>query len=1034
MSTTLPIETLPEPAAAADAHAEADALFEEEARALAESPPRRPGATYRLQLHKGFRFDDATAAADYLADLGITDLYLSPHLDARPGSTHGYDVFDHARINPEIGDEAAHARLVAKLAERGMGRVLDIVPNHMGVAGRNRYWLDMLENGPQAPAARFFDVDWHPVKEELEGRVLLPILEDQYGKVLESGLFALEREGGSFFIRYRDFRLPLYPRSYATVLGARLGELPPAREDAPGDQVREYLSIWDSARDLPEQEVEEPEQVARKLREKEVIKRRIDRLCAESPRLRDFLDGNIALFRGTPGDPRSFDRMHALLEEQVYRLAYWRVAAEEINYRRFFDINELAGLRTEDPEVFRAIHVLIFRWIARGGVTGLRIDHPDGLADPLGYFRDLQETIFLDACRRRLEARGQGTRWPELAERVRARFREAVEAEPSSAVARYFPVVVEKILSRGEDLPTSWPVDGTVGYGYLNALNGLFVDPAAAEAIDTAYAEFTGDREPFADVLYRAKSLICRASLASEVNMLARQLNRVSEHDRRSRDFTLNDLRKALIEAIACFPVYRTYLRPGQPVVPRDRDYIEQAVARARRRNPTVDATVFTFLQEALLMQHPEGETDEARRMRDAFAVRFQQTTGPVQAKGLEDTSFYRQVKLAALNEVGGDPTRFGTSPSAFHAVNAYRLNQWPGSLGTTATHDTKRGEDTRLRIDAITELVDEWRTRLVRWSRWNARKKARINDADAPDAREEYLFYQVLLGAWPFEAGEDSLPEGFVERLQQYMNKAIREAKVHTSWTDTDPTYGDAVAKFVGEVLAGPDAGPFLKDFAPFARRVARVGVVHSLSQTLIKLASPGVPDIYQGCELWDLSLVDPDNRRPVDYGLRRRLLDQVRGRLAAGTPRAELARDLFAAPEDGAIKLYLTWTALGHRRDHPALYAQGNYRPLEADGDRKAHLVAFARHREGRSVVAVAPRLVAGLMGDDAATPPIGRATWGETRLLAPDIAAIPRRWRDLLTDSIVEVEDVDGRPTLAVADVLRVLPVALLVDEAS
>lgn len=1010
----------------------AESLLEAESRALAGSPPGRPASTYRLQVHAGFRLADVEAVADYLHDLGVTDLYLSPHLDARPGSTHGYDVFDHGRLNREVGTDEEYDRLNARLAALGLGRVLDIVPNHMGIGGPNRYWMDVLETGPQAPSARFFDIDWDPVKEELEGRVLLPVLEDQYGVVLERGLLRLEREGGAFFIRYHDHRFPLSPRSYALILERRDDEL--ERRFGHNDpDAMEYRSIRDSARNLAPRAELDPARVAPKLREKEVIKRRIGRLCGENPGICRFLDESLALFRGVPGDPRSFDLLHQLLEEQVYRLAYWRVAAEEINYRRFFDINELAGLRTEDPVVFDRVHDLILCWVARGGVTGLRIDHPDGLADPKGYFQRLQESLLLLSCEARAGAEGVGRGdWPAAAEEIRRRYRALAESEPGSPLARRFPVVAEKILSRGEDLPDDWPIDGTVGYEYLNALNGLFVDPSASESIEATYAEFTGDREPFPEVLYRAKQLITRASMSSEINMLARRLNRVSERDRRSRDFTLNNLRVALREVIACFPIYRTYVRPGEPVSARDRGYVEAAVARARRRNPQIDASLFAFLQRALLLELPEGLDAGDREQFETFVLKFQQTTGPVQAKGLEDTSFYRQVKLASLNEVGGDPTRFGTSPSAFHALNAQRLGRWPGSLSTTATHDTKRGEDTRIRIDVLSELADEWRTRLARWSRWNARKKVEFNEAPAPDAREEYLLYQTLVGAWPFGGPDDGVPPGFTERIQQYMLKAAREAKLNTSWTDPDPAYGEILTRFVAEVLESPDAGPFLNDFLPFQRRIARVGVVHSLSQALLKLASPGVPDTYQGCELWDFSLVDPDNRRPVDYAHRRELLGQIRERLRLGTSRLDLARALFAEPEDGAIKLYLIWTVLNHRRSLLNLYEQGTYRPLDCEGDLKSNVVAFGRYREGRTAIAVAPRLVAHLMGDEGRVAPLGRDAWGETRLLLPDAPGLPRRWRDLLTDRLLELEDADGRPALAVGDLFEVVPVAMLVDE--
>lgn len=1010
----------------------ADSILDAELQALADTPLRRPSSTYRLQLHGGFRMPDVTAIVDYLHELGISDLYLSPHLDARPGSTHGYDVFDHGRLNDEIGTAEQYQELNARLAELGMERVLDIVPNHMGIGGFNQLWLDVLESGPQAPSARFFDIDWRPVKEELEDRLLLPILEDQYGLVLERGLLRVERQGGAFFIRYHDTKLPLAPRTYALILQQR-GDVLEERFGHNDEHVMEYRSIRDSARNLPARTVEDPALVEPKLREKEVIKRRIQRLCEESPALCQFIDENTQLFQGKPGDPRSFDLLHELLEGQIYRLAHWRVAAEEINYRRFFDINDLAGLRTEDPVVFDHVHELIFRWVAAGGVSALRIDHPDGLADPAGYFRRLQESLLLIASRKRFEqGGGDEVLWPAVSERIRDRYQTMAEAEPASPLARRFPIIVEKILTKGEDLPEDWTIDGTVGYEYLNALNGLFVDPNSTDAIEEAYIEFTDDRKPFTEVLYESKSLICRSSMASEINMLARQLNRVSERDRRSRDFTLNNLRVALREVIACFPIYRTYVRPGIPVSSRDQNYIEAAVARARRRNPSIDASLFAFLQQALLLEHPEGTSPEDRALRESFVLKFQQTTGPVQAKGLEDTAFYRQTKLASLNEVGGDPSRFGYSPQAFHAMNAQRLSRWPGTLSTTATHDNKRGEDTRIRINVLSELAEEWQTRLARWSRWNARKKVEFDGSLAPDACEEYLLYQTLIGAWPFNSPDDAIPEGFTERIQEYVLKAAREAKRNTSWTDPDPTYGKLLTQFVTEILESPDAGPFLNDILPFQRRIARIGIVHSLSQTLLKLASPGIPDVYQGCELWDLHLVDPDNRRPVDYELRRSLLRQIEDRLNSGTSRLDLTRELFASPEDGAIKLYLIWTVLNHRRSDSALYEQGGYRPIEADGDLKGQIVSFARYREGRTTIAVAPRLVAPLMGEDALTSPLGQAIWGETHLLLPDIPSLPRHWRDLLTDTVHELQDAEGQPTLSVSDLFQAAPLAMLVGE--
>ena len=1012
-----PPTDLPDPAAVADA------LFQS---IVSEPPPRRPASTYRVQMHAGFTFNDLTAAVDYLNTLGISDVYLSPFLKAKPGSTHGYDVFDHGRINPEIGDEASHQHLIETLQAAGMGRLLDVVPNHMGINGPNPFWLDVLECGAISPSARFFDIDWYPVKAELENRVLLPILEDQYGKVLESGKLRLERVGGSLYIHYYDTRLPLAPRSYALVLGHRLPEL--QSRFAPDDpRLQEYISIWSVAHRLPGRFSHDPEDIDQTLREKEVIKRRLERLCREAPEICEFLDETLRDFAGNPDDPGSYDPMHELLEAQVYRLAYWRTAADEINYRRFFDINDLAGLRTEDPSVFDESHRLILRWVGEGGVTGLRIDHPDGLADPLGYFQRLQERVLLQEALRRHLASGSQVNWRPIRDALTRLHRERLDADPS--YARRYPIVVEKILSRGETLPAEWPVDGTVGYEYLNTINGLFIDPSASESIDATYAEFTGDRRPFADILYESKRTILTVALASELNVLARQLNRVSENDRRSRDFTLYELRRALREVIASFQVYRTYIRPGDPVSQRDVNYVDQAIARARHRDPSLDASVFAFVRESLLLEHPPASSEKAKRLREAFVVRFQQITGPAQAKGLEDTAFYRHYPLASRNEVGADPSRFGISPATFHAANAERLKDWPGTLGPTATHDTKRGEDTRLRIDALGEVPDDWKTHLARWSRWNSRFKSTRGDAPVPDTSEEYLLYQTLLGAWPLDALDDAPPEEFVNRIQLYMSKSLREAKRNTSWTDRDTGYVDAVSKFVADILTGPESGPFLKDFIPFQRRLARAAMIHSLSQTLLKVLSPGIPDVYQGTELWDLSLVDPDNRRPVDYDRRRSILTDIRRRLDSGESRASLASSLLASPNDGAIKLYTLWTALNERRARPDLYATGAYRPLEFEGARKSHLVGFSRYLPnlGGSLLIV-PRLVNRLTDPDRL--PLGPDTWTDTLVHLPPASDIPR-YRNLLTDELHEPTPGDT-PSLPISTLLQTFPAALLIPD--
>ncbi len=996
----------------------ADALF----RAEIENQPERPGATYRLQLHKDFKLDDVSAILDDLHAIGITDVYLSPFLSSKPGSTHGYDVFDHRRINPEVGDREAHERLVQELAKRGMRRVLDIVPNHMGVAGLNPYWQDVLETGAQSRSARYFDIDWHSEDKELDGRVLLPILEDAYGKVLEAGKLMLEREGGRLVIRYHDLLLPLDPRSYSLILGARANVLR-ERFDAEDEDVQEYRSIASSSRCLPRRDNMSVEAIDHVQTEKDVIKRRLHRLLDESPRIRDFLDETIAELAGTPGGPRSFDALHKVLEAQVYRLAFWRIAAENINYRRFFDINDLAGIRTEDIRVFEETHARIIQWVGEGGVSALRIDHPDGLADPTGYFRRLQERLFLRACYLRFQSEGHDVDWRPVGRKLREMFRQVIEERPMSPEARRFPIVAEKILSRGEALPSNWTIDGTVGYEFLNALNGLYVRPESRDAIRAIYSEFTGDAESIERVLHESKALIAGSSLASEVNLLARRLSRIAASDRNSRDFTKRDLRRAIRATLATFPIYRTYIQPGQPVSEADARTIRSALIRARRRNRSIDPGVFDFLHDLLLRNFPEGLSEEDIARRDAFVSRFQQTTGPVQAKGLEDTTFYRSVALTSINEVGGDPKRFGNDPEFFHRLNLHRLDQWPGSFSTTATHDTKRGEDVRARINVLSELPEDWNMHLQIWRGIaGSAKVERPGGSPIPDAREEYLFYQTLLGAWPFDAPAEVSPEGLVERIQQYLTKAIREAKLNATWTDEDSTYTDGVNQFVGNMLEGETSKVFLPAFRPFQERIARVGLVNSLSQTLLKLASPGVPDIYQGSDLWDLRLVDPDNRQPVDYEFRHNLRTRIEDRIASAPSREQVVAELRDQPADGGIKLLVIAEMLKHRRENAALYQQDDYLPVEAEGDRAGSVIGFLRRHEARATLTLAARLVAGMMGPDGTISPTGEAWSGTRASLAGELAG--RRWTDLLTGRVVtDVTDL--------AEVFRVLPIAHLVS---
>ena len=925
-------------------------LLDEVAAELASA--RQPVAAYRVQLHQGFDFDAAAAIARYLKDLGITDLYTSPMLQAAPGSMHGYDVIDHTRLNTELGGAAGYERLVARLRENGVGHLLDIVPNHMGLGSGNLLWLDLLENGPSAHAARFFDVEWHPVKEELADKVLVPVLGDRYGAVLERGEIKLELAEGAFRVRYYDQLFPVNPRSYGQILGYRIEALEKS------EALDELRSILFELENMPSRREQDPGRQEERRREKEVVKRRVAALCAGSPRMRAHLEETVRAFNGTAGNARSFDLLDKLLDAQAYRLAHWRVSSEEINYRRFFDINSLAAIRMEDEQVFEHAHRLPLQLLAEGKLSGLRIDHPDGLALPRRYFRLLQDAHILQRARARVEAAGLD--WGE----IEPALREELLRSKDPRLERPLYVVAEKILARTEALPGDWAVAGTTGYDFLNALNGIFVARENEEKLQKIYYRFIHGEIDFAELVYQKKKLILYTAMAAEMNLLARQLNRISEDNRWTRDFTLYSLRAALIELIACFPVYRTYLEEPGHVEERDRRYVLQAVAGAKRRNPADNASIYDFIADILLQKFAAYVEASERPAQHAFALKLQQVLGPVMAKGLEDTAFYVYNRLVSLNEVGGEPEHFGTTVEAFHQQNAQRAEKWPRSLLTTATHDTKRGEDIRTRIDALSELPDDWRKTAILFARRTEDLRREVDGRWAPDRNEQMLLLQTLVGMWPngtqFPAPEELA--SLRDRLQQYIFKAAKEAKVNTSWIQEDQRWEEALRGYVEGVFALPERHPLWKKLLPFARRIAEIGMHNSLSQVLLKLASPGVPDIYQGNELWDFALVDPDNRRPVDFALRQKQLDELR---ESALTRAELARDLYEHWEDGRIKLLVTHAGLQARKAAPGLFAGGGYAPLEVQGPRAAHLCAFARTAEGGQLaIAVAPRMVAGLL----------------------------------------------------------------------
>ncbi len=848
--------------------------------------PRR--ATYRVQLHRGFTFDDAAAVTDYLQRLGVSHLYTSPILQAAPGSTHGYDVVDHSRVNDELGGEAGRRRLRDALADRGLGHLLDIVPNHMAVGSRqNAWWWDVLENGPASLYASSFDVDWDPPDRKLRNTVLLPVLADHYGRVLEAEELRVEREGGGFVVRYRDHAFPVAPRSVDTLLAEAATALPPG-------EIRDQLeSLATAFGRLPPATDTDVGSVRERHRDKEILRQRLDGLIAASPDVATVID------EACDAVNRDADAFDALMQRQNYRLAWWRTAAEELDYRRFFDINNLAAIRVEDPQVFDDSHQLVLSWLQRVELDGVRVDHVDGLYDPGGYLERLV------------------------------------------AVSPHAWLVVEKILEGHEQLPP-WPVAGTTGYDWLKLVGDLLVDPEGWAELVAAYQAFTGLEGRFEDVVTEAKEATLDGPLAADVRRLDASFARICEGRRRLRDSTRRDLRSCLTAVAAAFGVYRTYVSPETAPSPDDVRTVEAAVLVAGLRHPELDAELLGFLRDLLLLR-VDGAEEEA------LALHFQQLTAAVMAKAVEDMAFYRWVPLCSRNEVGGDPGRLDGGVEAFHERVAAAHVKRPEALVATSTHDTKRSEDVRARLAVLAERPSEWAAAVQRWHEHHGRHRG----VPPPDRNTEWLAYQTMVGAWPID----------IDRLTAYLTKAVREAKVYTSWTDPDPVYEQALAVWAREVLSDDEFTDTVRDFVD---EIVRPGWVNALSQKLLTLTASGVPDLYQGSEVWDWSLVDPDNRRPVDYGVRRRLLTEVET--------ADPARLWLAEDGGGLSKLVVVQRALALRgRQQPAF--AGGYEKLPARGAAAEHAVAFCR---GEAVVTVACRLPVRLAA---------RKGWGDTEIELPN-----------------------------------------------
>ncbi len=963
-----------------------------------------PKAFYRLQLNKDFSFRQALEIIPYLKKLGISHCYVSPFLMARPGSSHGYDIIDHCSLNPEIGSREDFEEFITALKKNQMALLLDIVPNHMGIGSDNQWWMDVLENGQTSRFAYYFDINWQPQQADLTGQVLLPVLGDHYGKILEDSQLTLcfNASSGIFYITYFQHRFPIDPRTYALILRHDLQRI----NDRLSKQDNCYLELHNlisSFENLPGLQEKSEEKILIRHRDKEVSKRNLARLCRECPTIQHFIEENVILFNGQADKPQSFDLLHDLLEKQAYRLAYWRVAADEINYRRFFDINDLAGLRMEEAEVFRATHQLVLDLITTGKVDGLRVDHPDGLYDPYQYF-----------CR--LEAAAAGESFENI-------LPTGHDLRNRAKVSLY--IVAEKILADFEHLPDNWPISGTTGYDFSNLLNGLFIDSSAEKQLTSIYHRFIGSRLNFDELVYDCKKLIIDSAMVGELNVLATLLFRLARVSRSSRDFTLNRLRLALMEIVACFPVYRTYI-DSKNISREDVQFIEWAVARAKMKQQLHDLSIFDFIKSVLLLKSTGGMIEPAKRL--DFVLKFQQYTGPVMAKGLEDTSFYLYNRLLSLNEVGGEPKRFGTSIAAFHRTNQERLRHWPHSMLNSSTHDSKRSEDVRARINVITEMVTQWRHRVHSWRSLNRRLRTPMGEITAPSRNDEYAFYQNLLGIWPNEAPDAEGHQRLIQRMKDATLKACREAKLHTSWTSPNESYEKAVTSFIERSLFSEET-PFMKDFIPFQREIAWFGMLNSLSQVFLKLVSPGIPDIYQGNEIWRYCLVDPDNRRPVNYRTREAMLLSMMDRINAETEGGnEYRQELLANLKDGRAKMFVISMALHLRNNWPEVFDAGSYIPIEVTGAKSQHLCGFARQIDDRIVVAVAPRFYFTLM-QGAKELPLGKGIWQDTEIHLP-AAKNWKNFKNVYSASLEIAGTVSGSTIIfRAADLFRSWPLALL-----
>ncbi|MDJ1183807.1 malto-oligosyltrehalose synthase [Roseofilum casamattae] len=931
-----------------------------------------PTATYRLQFTPTFTFENAEAIIPYLEKLGISDLYASPIFQAQSGSTHGYDVVDPNQINPELGGIAGLEKLLEVVQNNQLGWIQDIVPNHMAFSSQNSMLVDVLENGQNSQYKDYFDIDWNHPYEGIRDRVLAPFLGKFYGDCLESGELKLQYDKSGFTINYWEWKFPIHIESYSNILDYKSDELRRKLGRNHPDFVK-FLGVLYAIKYIPTNS-EQQERYAQIT----FIKSMLWELWNDNGEIREFIEANIEYFNGEVGKPESFNLLDDLLNNQFFRLSFWKVGNEELNYRRFFTVNDLICLRVEDEDVFNKSHKLVLDLLDEGKFTGLRIDHIDGLYDPEQYLN-----------------------------RLRDRAENAY-------------IVVEKILEPHEDLRVNWRIEGTTGYDFLNYVNGIFCQQENQGKFDTLYTRFIGLPLNCQRLVDENKRLIINKHLSGDIDNLARLLKQIADQYRYSSDFTIYGLKEALVEVMMAFPVYRTYIN-SYDVSTTDQQCIEQVIAKIQDKIPSFLNELLneiTFIEKFLLLRFDENLSEDDKDRWLHFVMRQQQFTGPLMAKSVEDTVLYIYNRLVSLNEVGSAAGEFGFSLDEFHDFNQRQNSDWPHGMNGTSTHDTKRGEDVRSRINILSEIPEEWETYLQTWGKMNAGYKDSVRGVDVPTRNDEYFLYQTLLGTYPFELKDKS---EFVQRIKDYLIKAIREAKVNTAWLRPDTAYEDGFLKFVDSLFKSTKQNKFLPSFQTFQKKIQHYGIFNSLSQTLLKVTVPGVPDFYQGTERWDLSLVDPDNRRPVDFKQRLKMLNELQSQWKKD--KSSLLQQLLEHPEDGKIKLFTIHQILRTRQDYPDLFQWGDYQKLAVNGSLRQHIITFVRTWNESSAIAIAPRFLTSLIKEDEY--PLGEQVWHETRISLP--AGSPAIWKDVITGQEIEAEN-----TIWIRDVLNLFPVALLIKQ--